>query len=174
MPGNSLFKIVSGGQTGVDRAGLDVAIFLGLEHGGWCPAGRRSEDGRIPRRYQLTETIARDYTVRTEQNVIDSDATLILFRQRMTGGTQLTHRLAKKHARLMLTVDIDAIDDRKDDHIGEAGQRLLAWIQDNQIGVLNVAGPRESTSPGIGKQAEMFLVQTLQMAFDEVVERQQP
>jgi len=171
MPGISLSKIVSGGQTGVDRAGLDVAIFLGLEIGGWCPAGRRSEDGRIPQRYQLAETNARDYTVRTEQNVIDSDATLILFRQRLTGGSQLTHRLAKKHGRLVMPVDIDSIDDTTDDSISEAGQQLLAWLQDNQIGVLNVAGPRESSSPGIGKQAEMFLVQTLQPAIDQLTEK---
>ena len=170
MAANSLLKIVSGGQTGVDRSGLDVAIFLGLEHGGWCPAGRRSEDGRIPKRYQLTETNARDYTVRTEQNVIDSDATLILYRRQMSGGTQLTYRLTKKHRRLALALDIDAMDDVVDDSIGEAGRQLLAWIQDNQIGVLNVAGPRESTSPGIGKQAEMFLVQTLQTVFGELAE----
>jgi hypothetical protein len=76
-------KIISGGQTGVDRAALDAAIELGIPHGGHCPRGRRAEDGRIPDRYQLTETDSAQYRVRTERNVLDADATLILCRGRM-------------------------------------------------------------------------------------------
>jgi predicted Rossmann-fold nucleotide-binding protein len=72
-------RLVSGGQTGVDRAALDVAIACGIPHGGWCPRGRISEAGPIPAHYQLTETDSFKYWVRTERNVIDSDATLILF-----------------------------------------------------------------------------------------------
>src|SRR4030042_6079458 len=90
-------KILSGGQTGADRSALDVAIALGISHGGWCPRGRLAEDGRIPDRYQLRETDYREYAVRTEQNVVDSDATLILCSGVLSGGTELTLRLAERH-----------------------------------------------------------------------------
>lgn len=83
-------RIVSGGQTGVDRAALDVAMQLSIEHGGWCPRGRLAEDGTIPSRYDLRETRSAKYHVRTERNVVDSDATLILYRKSLTGGTLLT------------------------------------------------------------------------------------
>ena len=92
-------KIISGGQTGVDRGALDAAISLGIPHGGWCPRGRLAEDGRIPDRYQLRETDSPDYPSRTEQNVLDSDATLILYRGRIAGGTEFTLRLAQQHGR---------------------------------------------------------------------------
>src|SRR5688572_12994856 len=91
---SSVQRIVSGGQTGVDRGALDAAIALGIEHGGWCPRGRLAEDGQIPRRYQLTETKTSKYRERTERNVLDSDGTLILFRALLSGGTELTRRLA--------------------------------------------------------------------------------
>ncbi len=84
-----LKKIVSGGQTVWIAPALDVAIELGMEHGGWCPHGRLSEDGRKPSRYQLMETDATEYSVRTERNVLDSDGTLILYRQRLQRGTLL-------------------------------------------------------------------------------------
>ena len=100
-----LSKIVSGGQTGVDQAALEAAIAMGVEHGGWCPAGRRSERGRIPDGFQLRETRERNYVVRTEKNVIDSDATMILFRHELSGGTLLTERLTLKHDRPVLCVD---------------------------------------------------------------------
>ena len=102
-----LKKIVSGGQTGVDRTALDVAIQLGLEHGGWCPRGRMAEDGRIPECYQLTECAEPDYRLRTEQNVIDSDGTLILFHEPLTGGTRLTRRFARKHIKPYLPLPLD-------------------------------------------------------------------
>lgn len=151
----SLTKIVSGGQTGVDRAALDAAIFLDLEHGGWCPQGRRAEDGTIDPIYQLRETKESDYAVRTEKNVVDSDATLILCRGRLTGGTLLTERLALKHSRRLLVIDVGlgAID--------ESCLMFRDWINSHGIKVLNVAGPRESTSPGIGREAEMFLVKAI-------------
>ena len=101
-------KIISGGQTGVDRGALDAAMELGIPHGGWCPRGRTAEDGRIPDRYQLRETDSPDYSFRTEQNVLDSDATLILYRGRIAGGTELTLRLARQHGRPHLVVDLDA------------------------------------------------------------------
>ncbi len=92
-------RIVSGGQTGVDRAALDVAIALGIEHGGWCPRGRLAEDGTIPARYLLRETSSSEYAVRTEQNVIDSDGTLVIYYQRLQRGSLLTYRLAKEHGK---------------------------------------------------------------------------
>ena len=92
-------KIISGGQTGVDRGALDAAIALGVPHGGWCPHGRLAEDGIIPARYQLRQTDSPEYHVRTEKNVQDSDATLILYRGEMKGGTKLTWQLAERHAK---------------------------------------------------------------------------
>jgi hypothetical protein len=150
-------KIVSGGQTGVDRAALDVAIFLGIDHGGWCPMGRRSESGRIPEMYRLRETDDRDYSVRTERNVVDSDGTLILCRGKLRGGTELTYKLALKHQRPCLCVDLGKY--RESD--SSLSQSVLDWIKDQNISTLNVAGPRGSSSPGIAKLAESFLINTL-------------
>lgn len=146
-------KIVSGGQTGVDRAALDVAIYLGIEHGGWCPAGKFAEDGPIPEVYQLQETESSDYAERTERNVIDSDGTLILFWKSISGGSLLTERLAKKHRRPCLVVDLSEPSD-----VG-AAQR---WLVDSAIAVLNVAGPRQSTAPKLTPLAEEFLLRLLE------------
>ena len=156
----SLTKIVSGAQTGVDRAALDVAIFLNIPHGGWCPRGRRAEDGAIPAVYQLKETTERNYAVRTEKNVVDSDGTLILFLKQISGGTELTEKLTKKHRRPLLCVDLGQSS------LGESVYReVVDWIADNNIGVMNVAGPRESSSPGIAKKVEAFLVNALRAEF---------
>jgi hypothetical protein len=143
------FRIVSGGQTGVDRAALDVAIELGLPHGGWCPRGRRAEDGPLADRYELRETESPEYHVRTEQNVIDSDATLVLTRGEPIGGTALTIRLAQKHARPMLVVDLA--------RSGTSPADVRQWIETGGYRVLNVAGPRESQQPGIARQAAEIL-----------------
>ncbi|MDB4539517.1 putative molybdenum carrier protein [Saprospiraceae bacterium] len=156
MPRCQLEKIVSGGQTGVDRAALDVAIFLDIPHGGWCPLGRRAEDGSIPETYLLQETTQRDYSIRTERNIIDSDGTLILFRNQTTGGTDLTRKLALKHRRPLVCIDLE---NQNDDDF----ERVCQWIEEQQINVLNIAGPRESSCRGIGKQAERFLVDVLKL-----------
>lgn len=157
MSRHVISKIVSGGQTGVDRAALDVAIYLDIPHGGWCPAGRRAEDGQIPDGYQLRETDQRDYSVRTERNVIESDGTLILFRNKLSGGTDLTFRLAGKHRRPSICFDLD--EDIAS--VTDTYQAFSKWIEANNISVLNVAGPRESSSQGIGMRAESFLVKAL-------------
>ena len=141
-------KIVSGGQTGVDRGALDAAIALGIPHGGWCPRGRLAEDGTIPARYELTETDSPEYHVRTEKNVLDSDATLILYRGELRGGTKLTRQLAERHAKPCLVVDLDHPTDLDE---------IRQWILRSQVAKLNVAGPRESQSPGISAQAEELL-----------------
>jgi hypothetical protein len=141
-------RIVSGGQTGVDRVALDVAIALGIPHGGWCPRGRLAEDGQIPDRYELRETESAEYHVRTEQNVVDSDATLVLTCGEPVGGTALTVRLAREHGRPLTVVDLARED---------SSAAVRTWLRENRIRVLNVAGPRESQQPGIGRRAAEFL-----------------
>ena len=141
-------KIVSGGQTGVDRGALDAAITLGIPHGGWCPRGRLAEDGTIGDRYRLAETETSDYAQRTEKNVLDSDATLILCHGRPRGGTDLTRSLARKHGKPCLVVDLDEPPPPDD---------IRRWIGTHHVWVLNVAGPRESQSPGVSARAEAFV-----------------
>lgn len=148
-------RIVSGGQTGVDRAALDAAISLAIGHGGWCPQGRRAEDGTIPSQYQLEETESPEYPVRTERNVLDSDATLIVFRDEITGGTKLTLRLARRHQRPHHTHDLATSADVAD---------VRAWLNHHDVGTLNVAGPRESSSPGINREAYDFLLRCFRQA----------
>jgi len=103
-------KIVSGGQTGADRGGLDAAIYCHIPHGGWCPKGRLAEDTLIPARYQLTETSSKDYLRRTEQNVVDSDCTLVFTYGAPSRGTKRTIEFAAKHGRSCQVVDLKAID----------------------------------------------------------------
>lgn len=141
-------KIVSGGQTGVDRAALDAALALGIPCGGWCPKGRRAEDGIIPAHYPLTETTSKDYRVRTQRNVRDSDGTLILTRGPLSGGTALTRRLTKEAGKHCLVVDL-AQRPRTSD--------VRAWVASNNVRILNVAGPRESNQPRIYLQAKKLL-----------------
>ena len=145
-------RIVSGGQTGVDRGALDAAIALRIEHGGWCPKGRIAEDGSIPRKYELQETDSPQYRFRTEQNVLDSDGTLILFRDRLFGGTLLTQRLARRHRKPCLAIDLSDT---------EHSPAVIQWLLVHRIRVLNVAGPRESSAPGIAQQAYEFLTSLL-------------
>ena len=144
-------QIVSGAQTGVDRAALDAAIGLGIPHGGWCPRGRLAEDGPISACYDLEETASRNYATRTEQNVIDSDGTLIIYHHQLGGGTELTGRLADKHRKPLFLVDLATPFDLA---------TARNWLRDQGIGVLNVAGPRESSSPGIYRLAR-DIVETL-------------
>jgi hypothetical protein len=145
-------KIISGGQTGVDRATLDVALLLGLPCGGWCPRGRRAEDGPIPRRYPLRETPSEEYEERTEWNVRDSDGTLILTMGALTGGTALTAEFAKKHQRPVLVVDL---------LVPVKAQTVRDWIATHCINTLNVAGPRAGTNPNIYELAVKFLKSVL-------------
>src|SRR5215472_13690466 len=132
-------KIVSGGQTGVDRAALDMALELGLPCGGWCPRGRRAEDGPIPDRYPLTETPWDGYPQRTEWNVRDSDGTLILTHGEPDRGTALTVELANRYGRPHLVIALGESPNEEE---------VRAWARAHQVGVVNVAGPRESSCPG--------------------------
>jgi hypothetical protein len=142
-------RVVCGGQTGVDRAALEAALALGLNLGGWCPRGRGAEDGPIPLQLPLKETPDRDPAQRTAWNLRDSDATLILHRGRLAGGTALTARLARQQCRPLLIRDLSALVD---------AVAVAEWLCANRVGVLNCAGPRESEEPGIQAQARTLLL----------------
>jgi hypothetical protein len=150
-----VLKVVSGGQTGVDRAALDAARAAGLPCGGWCPRGRGAEDGPIDPGYPLVETPSADYAQRTEWNVRDSDGTLVVARGRPSGGTALTMTLARGHGRSLLVVDLSR---------DPSPEEVWRWIESRAIGTLNVAGPRESQRPGIGREAQAFLERLFRLA----------
>ncbi len=143
-----LDKVISGGQTGVDRAGLDAAMEAGIPVGGYCPKGRLAEDGTIPIKYPLTELAGRGYPARTEKNVMESDGTLILNVDKLTGGTSLTLDFARKHSKPCLIIQLDCEP--------ETGP-VIQWAKEHSIRVLNIAGPRESKHPGLYETAFSYL-----------------
>jgi hypothetical protein len=155
--GHAVARLVSGGQTGVDRAALDAAVAAGISVGGWCPRGRLAEDGVISDRYPLTETPEPDPAQRTAWNVRDSDGTLILHRGPLAGGTALTAALARREGRPLLQLDLDA---------GPEPQVIEAWLAGHGIRVLNVAGPRESEAPGVGAAAFGLLMRVFRAGFE--------
>jgi hypothetical protein len=135
-------KIVSGGQTGVDRGALDAALGVGFPCGGWCPPGRRAEDGRIPDRYPLQCIEQGGYRQRTRRNVIDSDGTLIVHHHRLSSGTLLTLEFCVQQHKPFVSIDAAEVSTQR-------GADLLEdFIEKNAINVLNVAGPRGSGWPG--------------------------
>ena len=136
-------RLVSGAQTGVDMAALDAALAIGIPCGGWVPRGRFNEDGPIPARYPVAETTRRKLAQRTEWNVRDSDATLILSRGALSGGSALTRRLAQRYAKRCLVIDLAAATAE------EAVGQISSWLEMVEGSVLNVAGPRRSSDPGI-------------------------
>jgi hypothetical protein len=146
--------IVSGGQTGVDRAALDVALELGIPCRGWCPKGRRAEDGTIDPRYPLTETATTAYEERTERNVLDSDGTLVLRGEQLSSGTEFTIELATRHAKPCLVIKLFSQPD---------AALVLRWAEEHGVCVVNVAGPRASQVPGIYERAIAFLREILTM-----------
>lgn len=150
-----LDKIISGGQTGVDRGALDAALDAGFPCGGWCPRGRRAEDGRIDDRYPLTETPSASYRVRTRRNVEDSDGTLILSPFEPTGGTLLTARHAERIGRPLLQIRLDSAGD------GAALEAICAWLETFPGGRMNVAGPRESGAPGIQETCRSMIARVI-------------
>ena len=147
----SLRKIISGGQTGADRAALDVAVELGIPHGGYVPQGRRAEDGPIDARYNVTELPDESYDARTEANVQAADATLLVSIGPLSGGSALTLRLARKHHKPILHVD------RGTGTREQAVTTIREWLEDQRPGVLNVAGPPESTTPEIYTEVKELL-----------------
>lgn len=146
-----LSKIVSGGQTGVDRAALDVAIKLGIPHGGWVPKGRLAEDGTIPESYRMREASTAIYSERTEKNVIDSDGTLIISRGELTGGSETTREMAIQHERPWLHIDLSQTP------AFLSAVRIAEWLNAHRIRMLNVAGPRASKDPRIYHDALALL-----------------
>jgi predicted Rossmann-fold nucleotide-binding protein len=144
--------VVSGGQTGVDRAALDAALELGLRHGGWCPRGRVAEDGVIPSHYDLQELDLADYAERTRRNVQDSDATLILLQGELQGGTLLTWRHCQRLQRPVLIVRL---------HRPGPDERVREWLVNNRVEMLNVAGPRASKQPKVYEAARTYLIRIL-------------
>jgi len=149
-------KIVSGGQTGADRAGLDVAIRWGFPHGGWCPKGRKAEDGIISTQYNLIETPSASYLQRTEWNARDSDATVIFtIASTLTGGSKRTAEFAEKHRKPWIHLA------QRSSSYERPALILQQFITDNGVEILNVAGTRGSKEPDVWK----FAYETLEAAF---------
>jgi len=155
-------KIISGGQTGVDRAALDWAIQRGIPHGGWCPQGRRAEDGRIPERYQLRETPLQKYQQRTAWNVRDSDATLIIgSADRLTGVSVLIQATATRYQRPCVLISPN--------ENWEAVMHSFLAKHYMHIAVLNVTGPRASTAAGMVRFVDAVLDLVLLIVRDHQV-----
>lgn len=171
-------RIVSGGQTGADRGGLDAAIALQIDHGGWCPAGRRAEDGPIPSLYGLRETLSSNYAVRTQLNVRDSDGTVVFTLGAACRGSALTIECARKLSRPVLHIDLQEAFPpsqvfrplRPNDHgtvemrpntVADVAARIAAWCAAQNVSVLNVAGSRESGAPGMASAVRRILVRAL-------------
>jgi hypothetical protein len=163
-------KIISGGQTGADRGGLDAAIYCDWPHGGWCPKGRKAEDGVIPEPYQLKEMLTEKYLPRTQANVIDSDATVIFTYGPLTGGSLKTATYAHHLEKPWHEVDLSRTTQKK------AILQIMMWLAgDEELNdydeyvafppplecVLNVAGSRESHAPGIQEAVFQLMVDVL-------------
>lgn len=160
-------KIISGGQTGADQAGLDAAIEMGIPHGGWIPKGKRTEKGILPKKYKLIEMNSKSYPKRTEKNVLDSDGTLICTHGKLTGGSKLTKTVADKHGRPCLHIDLDETINFK------VPAEIISWIMENKIETLNVAGSRASKDPKVYKKVVKIIqdVYLLGMVKESVQEK---
>lgn len=148
--------IISGGQTGVDRAALDAAIALGISHSGFVPKGRMAEDGILPRKYKVKEMASKDYSERTRANVDWANATLIIYRGRLMGGTLLTWEYAKNRGKVALVIDLMMMGP------AAAVERITEWLSKVQPDTLNIAGPRESSHSGIYQETLQILKPALE------------
>jgi len=149
-------KVISGGQTGADRAGLDAARELGLEYGGSVPRGRRSENGKLSPKYSgMSETESPGYRERTLKNIGDSDATLIFYLGKITGGTELTRRGTRWIGRPSLLINLQKLEEE------EAIRIIQRWLKKINPKILNIAGSRESVAPGIYKKTYKILLRSL-------------
>jgi hypothetical protein len=148
-------KIISSGQTGADQAALDVAIKFGVPHGGWIDRGRKTENGRLPDKYQVQEMPPGSRANHAERNVIESDGTLILSHGKLTGGSEFVRKMAMHHGRPWLHIDLSRTIAFK------AARKIRLWLKNHRIEVLNVAGPRASKDPEIYQDT----VDVLEMAF---------
>lgn len=143
-------KIISGGQTGVDRAALDAALELGIPIGGWCPRGRKSEDGTIPDKYPLIETPKSYSLQRTEWNIRDSDATLILNIGELEGGTKRTLEIAQNISKPVMIIQLEQ---------RQLVKKARSWLSMNGVEILNIAGPRSSKLPSVYQQAYLICLE---------------
>jgi hypothetical protein len=134
-------KIISGGQTGVDRAALDAALTHGIDCGGWCPAGRLDEFGRIPDRYPVKELEEGSFVERTLQNVKDSDGTVVIYFEKLRGGTEYTAQCCKQLQRPHKLINAASMFPQ------EAPKLIVDFVHEHKIDILNVAGPRQSEWP---------------------------
>ncbi|MFZ2656634.1 MAG: putative molybdenum carrier protein [Victivallales bacterium] len=162
-------KIISGGQTGADRGGLDAAIAMKIPHGGWCPKDRKAEDGVIPSRYRLKEIKSSFYQERTKKNVVDSDATIVFCFGKASGGSELTVEYARQYKKPVLVIDLDKEEDHAEKISTWLEQRVAArlladtekdWTPPMKI-TLNVAGSRESEAPGIQENVRKIMLLAL-------------
>lgn len=149
-------KIVSGGQTGVDRAALDAALESGVEAGGWCPEGRMAEDGAIPDEYPLKVLAGAGYRERTRKNITDSDGTLIIYFGYLSGGTEQTLMFCIQEEKPYLLVDAGELP------ADRVAAKVKAFVHEFGIAVLNVAGPRASKEAGAYAYAKQVITQLLQ------------
>lgn len=154
-------KIISGGQTGVDRAALDVALHYGIACAGWCPEGRMAEDGVIPKRYPLTELVGADYLTRTRCNVRDSDVTILIYCQRLFGGTEQTLAFCLQQKKPYLLLDAAGFS------VEYSAQRMHGFVVEHQASVVNLAGPRASEQP----QLYDYTFRTLTLLMQRLTDR---
>ncbi len=156
-----LERIVSGGQTGADQAALDVAMELGMPHGGWVPKGRKTESGPLSVKYLLKEMPTDSYPQRTEQNVMDSDGTLIISHGELREGSDYTRMMAAKHGKPWIHIDAD------EQSIDAAVGMIRTWISGNDIERLNVAGPPASKDPHIFTTTKTILKAVLLSTYED-------
>ena len=155
-------RITSGGQTGVDRGALVAALNRGFPCGGWCPAGRRAEDGVIPEIYPLSELGSSGYRGRTLRNVLDSDGSTIIYFGDLSGGTRLTASYCRAENRPYLLIDAHQTP------TDEAARQIAAFVEEYSVVVLNVAGPRASGHPAGHSYAREAITRLLRIAATEV------
>jgi hypothetical protein len=148
-----LVKLITGSQTGVNRAVLDVALARGFHYGGWCPKGRQTEDGILnKKKYALLEAKSHEERIATELNIIEGDGVLVLTRGRPTGCTAISVVVAKRRAKPLLVIDLLEVLNNE-----TAIEMILNWIKENRIEILTVTGPRESRCRGIYKEAMLII-----------------
>ena len=154
-------KIISGGQTSADQAALDAAIKLGIPHGGWIPKGRLTEDGPLPDKYNLIEMPTASYPERTKKNIRESDGTLILSHDRLTGGSEYTEQWVRKYGKPMVNIDLTRVTPF------DTAVLINDWIVNYDIKVMNVAGPRASKDSKIYQSVLDIIESVLFLCFSE-------
>jgi len=162
--GVPLVMVASGGQTGVDRAALDVALDFGIEIGGWCPKGRRAADGVIPEKYPMIETHGKNYQTRTKWNVCDTDATLIICNGEPTGGTALTIQVCKDIPKPYMVYQLD----------DEDPSAIMKWLKGHNVFLLNIAGPRELKSRPVYDRTYKLLAELFELMRQDSCAPDQP